>query len=88
MKFGKKIVRAQALSSAQWQQEWLNYKQLKQLIKGIEDEQRAEQEKAPDQRSNRNTNAVEMGKPLYSEYSQNMPNLTTAHSQPPIHREV
>ena len=63
MKFGKKIAKASELSSAQWQQEWLNYKQLKQLIKGIEDEQRAEQEKAPDQRSIRNTE--EMGKPLF-----------------------
>jgi SPX domain protein involved in polyphosphate accumulation len=65
MKFGKKIAKASELSSAQWQQEWLNYKQLKQLIKGIEDEQRAEQEKAPDQRSIRNTSAEEMGKSLF-----------------------
>jgi SPX domain protein involved in polyphosphate accumulation len=62
MKFGKKIIKASELSPTQWQQEWLNYKQLKKMIKDIEDEIGVEKDSAaPEQRANRSTSAEEMG---------------------------
>jgi hypothetical protein len=35
MKFGKQILKAQQLSTPEWESFWLNYKQLKVLIKSI-----------------------------------------------------
>ena len=35
MKFGKQILKAQQLSTPEWESFWLNYKHLKVLIKSI-----------------------------------------------------